>query len=252
MADPTLTVAKDDRIAWITLNRPEKMNALNPQMLQEWHRAILDTRDDDEVGVVVITGAGRAFCAGVDLTTVTDREGQGGAVGPDYDQPAHELIQAMLDLPKVIIGMINGACIAGGLELMLAFDLVVASDDARFRDPHTNWGLRPSWGMSQRLPRIVGLMRARELSFTARFFSAREALAMGLINRVVPQDQLRQQTIHMAKQILGNSLESVAAFKSLYNRGMATTLAKGLELEQETDFSITDTSDRLANFGEPS
>lgn len=238
---------KADQIAWITLNRPEKMNALMPEMLNEWRRAVLEAGDDEEIGVVVVTGAGRAFCAGVDLKAV-EKKTTCGAVGSHYDQPAHALIEAMQNLPKVIIGMINGACIAGGLELMLAFDLVVASVDARFRDPHTHWGLRPSWGMSQRLPRRIGLMQARELSFTARFFSAREALEMGLINHVVPADQLRQEVISLAKTILGNSLESVSAFKFLYNRGMATTLAEGLKIEHEIHFTIHDTDARLTGF----
>jgi enoyl-CoA hydratase len=246
MAYNYIIYEKIGNIAWITLNRPEKMNALNPEMINEWRSALIDAGKDNAVGVIVVTGAGSAYCAGLDLKAIGALAG--GAVGPSYDEPGHALIETMLNLPKVIISMVNGVCIAGGLEILLAFDLIVASEDALFRDSHTYWGMRPSWGMSQRLPRTIGLMRARDLSFTARFFSAKEAWEMGLVNRVVPADKLRGETISLAMTILENSRDSIAAFKYLFNSGLSTTLTEGLKIESETSFTITDTNKRLERF----
>ena len=144
--------------------------------------------------------------------------------------------------------MVNGPCITGGLETLLGFDLVVASEEATFGDTHARWGLRPTWGMSQRLPRTVGWMNAKDLSFTARTFTAKEAKEMGLVNWVVPADQLLTEVTSLAKTILKNSRESIAAIKNLYNTGMTMTLQDGLKMEAETKFTITDTNERLKNF----
>jgi enoyl-CoA hydratase len=239
---------KSEGIAWITFNRPDKMNALNPEMLSEWREALVSAGKDKEVGVVVVTGAGRAYCAGLDLQAVGANDLVGGAVGSVYDVPGRAVIDTIQNLSKVVIAMVNGVCVTGGLETLLAFDLVVASEAASFCDSHARWGLRPSWGMSQRLPRTIGIMKARELSFTARFFSAKEAWEMGLVNRMVPANRLREETISLAKAILNNSLESVAAIKYLYNQGMSTTLQNGLKMEEESQFVITDTKTKLDKF----
>jgi len=239
---------KEDGIAWITLNRPAQMNSLNATMLNEWREAILEAGKDTEVGVIVVTGAGRAFCTGLDLKELDGNEFAGGEVGPDYDVHANALIEAIQTVPKVAIAMVNGPCITGGLETLLSFDLVVASENATFGDTHARWGIRPSWGMSQRLPRMVGWRNAKELSFTARIFSAEEARDMGLLNSVVPEDQLKTTVICLAKDILKNSLEAIAAIKHLYNTGMSMTLEDGLKMEAQTRFVITDTNDRLKNF----
>lgn len=235
-------------IGWITLNRPEKMNALNAVMMNEWEEAILAAGGDEEVGVVVVTGTGRAYCTGLDLKELEGREFTRGEVGPDYDVPGNAVIAAIRAIPKVVIAMVNGPCITGGLETLLAFDLIVASEEAVFGDTHARWGIRPSWGMSQRLPRMVGWMNARELSFTARLFTAKEAREMGLVNRVVPAGRLRAEVISLAECILRNSLETVAAIKSLYNRGMTMPLKEALEMESKTQFVITDTNERLKTF----
>lgn len=239
---------KLDNVAWITLNRPERMNALNLEMIREWRCALIDSSQDNSVGVVVVTGAGRAFCSGLDLMAVKDEAMSNGTVPALYDELGHALIDTIQNIPKVVISMVNGVCITGGLEVVLASDLIIASEDARFRDSHAFWGMRPSWGMSQRLPRAVGVMRARELSLTARFFSAREAWQIGLVNRVVPADRLREETLVLAGTILDNSLESVAAIKHLYKRGFDKTLQEGLEVEKETSFIISDTQKRLEDF----
>jgi len=239
---------KSGGIGWITLNRPEKMNSLNEAMLGEWRKVILAAGEDKEVGVVVVTGAGRAYCTGLDLKELEGKEFVRGEVGSAYDIPGNAVIEAIRSIPKVVIAMVNGPCITGGLETLLAFDLVVASEEAVFGDTHARWGIRPSWGMSQRLPRLVGWMNAKDLSFTARLFTAREAKEMGLVNRVVPADQLRKEVISLAGSILQNSLETVAAIKFLYNEGMTMPLKEALKLESKTKFVITDTNERLKNF----
>jgi len=237
-----------ERIAWITFNRPEKMNALTPEMLGEWKDALLKAEADGDVGIIVVTGAGRAYCAGLDLTAV-EAEGEGnGSVGDVFDIPGHAVIDTTMHLSKLVIAMVNGACVTGGLETLLAFDLIVAADDAKFCDSHAARGLRPSWGMSQRLPRTVGIMRARELSFTARFFLGKEAAEIGLVNRAVPREKLKEETIALANSILDNSPGSIAAIKALYNRGWDMTLAEGIRMEAETYFEINDTNERLAKF----
>ena len=196
----------------------------------------------------MVTGAGRAYCTGLDLKELDGVDFMGGEVGPTYDNPGNAVIEALRTIPKVVISMVNGLCITGGLETLMGFDLVVASEDAVFGDTHARWGLRPSWGLSQRFPRVVGWMNAKELSFTARFFSAKEAKEMGLVNRVVPADQLRAEVISLASAILKNSLEAVAAIKFLYNQGMPLTLKDALEMEAKTKFVITDTNNRLKSF----
>jgi len=239
---------RSDGIAWITLNRPEQLNSLNATMLKEWRAAILAAGEDKDIGVVVVTGAGRAYCTGLDLKELDGVEFVGGEVGSAYDNPGNAIINALRIIPKVAISMVNGPCITGGLETLMGFDLVVASEDAVFGDTHARWGLRPSWGLSQRLPRVVGWMNAKELSFTARFFTAKEAKEMGLVNRVVPADQLRTEVISLASAILKNSLEAVAAIKNLYNQGMTMTLKDALEMEAKAKFVITDTNKRLRIF----
>jgi len=248
MAYQYILYEKSEGIAWITFNRPEKMNALNPVMLGEWKDALEDAGKDDAVGVVVVTGAGRAYCAGLDLQAVGAASLEGGAVGAVFDIPGRAVIDTIQALPKIVIAMINGVCVTGGLETLLSFDLVVAAEDAKFQDSHVRWGLRPSWGMSQRLPRTVGIMRARELSYTAKFFSGKEAYELGLVNRVAPAEKLRETTIALANEILINSREAVAAVKYLYNKGWRKTLEEGIKMEEETHFVISDTNKRLDKF----
>ena len=239
---------KSEGIAWITLNRPEQMNALNAKMILEWKDAVVKASEDREVGVIVITGAGRSYCTGMDLKELEKMEFKDGEIGSIYDIPANELINTMQAVPKTVIAMVNGPCITGGLETLLGMDLVVAAENAKFGDTHARWGIRPSWGMSQRLPRIVGWRKGKDLSFTARIFTAREAFDMGLVNRVVPADQLKATVVALAKDILKNSRETIAAIKHLYNKGMDLSLEEGLKMEAQTKFTITDTNERLRRF----
>jgi len=248
MANENVKYRKGDGIAWITIDRPDVMNALNPTALTEMKVAMEEAGKDDDVGVVVLTGAGRAFSTGVDLIALGDRKLERGRVGPILDDPARELIATMQSLPKVVIAMVNGYCLTGALEVVLGCDLIIASEQAKFGDTHVRWGFRPSWGMSQRLPHLIGMLKAKELSFTADMITAQEAERIGLANMVVPAEKLEETVRTLAEKILGNSIEAIAAIKYLYNQGMRDTLDKGLELEARSEFEISDTEERLKGF----
>ncbi|MFC1995562.1 enoyl-CoA hydratase/isomerase family protein [Chloroflexota bacterium] len=248
MAYKNLIFLKEGGIVKIIINRPEVMNALNQTVLLEIRKAIKEASKDRTVGVLVLTGAGRAFSAGVDLVSLGDQKLENGAVGPILDEPARALINTIQEVPKVVIAMVNGYCLTGALEIALACDLIVASEEAMFGDTHTRWGIRPSWGMSQRLQRVVGILKAKELSFSADMITAREAERIGLVNSVIPADKLEESVKQLAEKIIANSLESIAAYKYLYNQGMKDTLKSGLELEAKTEFKIRDTEERIENF----
>ncbi len=243
-----LIYQKKDGIAKIAIHRPEVMNALTPAVLLEMKSAVEAAQEDHEVGVIVITGSGNAFCAGIDLKSLEDQNIEGGAIGPILDDPGRDLIDAIQNVSKAVIAMVNGYCITGGLEIALACDLIIASKVAKFADTHVRWGLRCSWGMSQRLPMRIGWLKAKELTFTANMISAQEAERINLVNRVVPADKLEETVQDLARKIMSNSLESVAAHKYLYNRSIAYTLKKGLDLEAKSRFIIRDTQERLEKF----
>ena len=248
MAYETIIYQAGGGIGRITLNRPQAMNALTPAMLKELKTAVLAAGKDDDVKVIVLTGAGRAFCAGVDLKALGDQKLVNGMVGDILDLPARELINAIRSVPRAVICMVNGFCFTGALEIMLACDIVIASEEAKIGDTHAKWGLRPTWGMSARLPRRVGYLKAREISFTAEAITGKEAERIGLINMAVPADRLEEALQVMAKKIMGNSAQSIAAYKKLYNSNESLTLDKSLELEFGSDFEITDSLERLSAF----
>jgi enoyl-CoA hydratase len=170
----------NDRIAVITLNRPEARNALSALMLTQLAERMSQLDAQADVDVLVLTGAGRAFCAGLDLKEMA---ASGANIRPADGRPWPQLT-------KPLIGAINGAAVTGGLELALACDFLIASDQARFADTHTRVGLVPFWGMSVLLPQAVGVRVAREMSLTGNFMSADEACRVGLVNRVVPAEEL--------------------------------------------------------------
>lgn len=238
----------DGAVATVTLNRPEALNALTPTMLAELNETFDGLRANDAVRLVVLTGAGRAFSAGVDLKALGARALDHGAVGEVLDVPGRRLLATMETMPKLVLGKVNGFCFTGALELLLACDLIVCAREARFGDTHTRWGIRPSWGMSQRLPRRVGMLRARELSYTARTFTGTEAAAMGLANEAVPGSELDARVGALCESILANSHGAVAAYKDLYRSTEGLSLDQGLAYEADTTYDIDDTNVRLEEF----
>lgn len=244
----TIAVTTNDAVATITLDRPDALNAITPEMLGELGDALEAVATDSSVRVVVLTGAGRAFSAGVDLKALGDRSLEGGSVGDILDLPARRAIELLTTMPKIVVAKVNGHCFTGALELALACDLVVVADEAKLGDTHAKFGLRPTWGMSQRLIRIVGIARARELSYTARTFTGADAAAWGIAMRAVPAAELDATVDDLVTTILANSDGSLAAYKDLYRVALDTGLTDGLAHEAAIEFVIDDTEERIAGF----
>ncbi|HLY81715.1 MAG TPA: enoyl-CoA hydratase/isomerase family protein [Acidimicrobiales bacterium] len=245
---PTVRVTVAGPVATITLSRPEALNAITHDMLVELAAALDDVSAREAVRVVVLTGEGRAFSAGVDLKALGQQRLEGGSVGDLLDVPARDVIRRLTTIPQVVIARVNGFCFTGALELVLACDLVVTASEAKLADTHAKWGLRPTWGMSQRLVRAVGVSRARELSYTARTFTGSEAAAWGLAVRAVPLAELDGAVAELAGAVAANSAGSIAAYKDLYRRALDTVQIDGLAYEAATPYPITDTEERLAGF----
>ncbi len=243
-----ISLERDGAVATITLRRSTALNAITPTMLGELNAAVDAVVADPAIVALILTGEGRAFSAGVDLKALGERSLDGGKVGDILDVPARRLCGLLSSAPVVTIAKVNGFCFTGALELALACDLIVCAEEATFGDTHAKWGLRPTWGMSARLPRAVGAVRARELSYTARNFSGVEAAAWGLAVRAVPRAELDETVATLAAQIGANSRDALAAYKDLYGATAGVPLADALAYEAATDFAIGDTEDRLAGF----
>jgi len=237
-----------DGIATLTLNRPDALNALTPRMLEALGNAVEAAGEDDDVRAIVVTGAGRAFSSGVDLKALGDRPIINGSVGDILDIPARRAIRFMEIAPKPVIAKVNGHCFTGALELALGCDLIYTAAEAKLGDTHAKWGVRPSWGMSQRLPRRVGITRAKEMSLTARSISGAEAAEIGLANDCVPAAELDDLVDSVLSRILDNSAHVMAAYKVLYRDTEDRTLSAGLAFEAGTVFEIPDTAERLSGF----
>ncbi len=197
-------VVRDDRVgvSTLTLNRPAKLNALTPALFVELRAHVDALARDETVGCVVLTGAGRSFCAGNDLGGIAE-----GVRAPTPHFQA-ETIDALERLPQPTIAKIRGHCFTGGLELALGCDLLVAAATAQLGDTHGQWGLVASWGMTVRLPERVGLATAKELMYTARRISGTDAAAIGLVNRSTPDDELDRAVDGLAAEIVANSWDT--------------------------------------------
>jgi enoyl-CoA hydratase/carnithine racemase len=239
---------RHEAVVTITLTRPDSLNALTPTMLEALADALEAVAADSTVRAVVLTGAGRAFSAGVDLKALADIAIEDGAVGPLLDVPARRAIRVLTTMPQIVVAKVNGHCFTGALELALACDIIVVAEDAKLADTHAKFGLRPTWGMSQRLIRLVGAARARELSYTARTFTGGEASVWGLAARAVPAEALDAAVEEFVGIILGNSQGSLAAYKDLYRHALDTTQESGLAYEAATSYEIPDTEARIASF----
>lgn len=219
-------------VAILRFNRPDKLNALSFALRTELLDAVDALEADADVGVLVLTGAGRAFSCGLDLDE-WGAEGLPAAAGA-YEADA---VAALARFSGPVIGAINGVAITGGLEIALACDLLIASGDARFADTHVQVGLLPGWGGSVRLARRVGLHRAKELAFTGRFFDADEALRWGMVNQVVPAAQLLPTALALAIRMLSGVPETLKAYKRLLDQEDERSLPDALILERETSVS---------------
>lgn len=216
----TIILRRNGGIAEIILNRPP-LNAVNETLLNELVQVCEAIERDDGINVVILTGAGKAFSAGRELTGILEGKEEPG--GPRY--------RALENLSKPVIAAINGYCFTGSLELMMCADIVVASERARFCDTHARFGIVPGGGQTQRLPRIVGVRKAKELLFTCRPITATEAERIGMVNRVVAHEQLMDTAREIANAILENVPETVREIKALINQSLKTDLEEGLRIE---------------------
>ena len=199
MTDELVIRADDDGVTTLTLNRPEKLNALTPEVFVRLREHLDAIAHDDSVACVVLAGAGRSFCAGHDLGSIADHE------RPPSRHFEPETIDALEALPQPTIARLHGHCFTGGLELALACDMLVAAESTTLGDTHGQWGLVPIWGMSVRLPERVGRSTAKELMFTSRRLSAADAALIGLVDRCVPDGELDAAIGAMTREIVANS-----------------------------------------------
>lgn len=232
-----------DGLALLTINRPEKLNSLTVAVFSQLRAHIKDLARDDGIGCVVLRGAGKCFSAGHDLGDIAEGESV-----PSRGWHS-ETLRMMEKLPKPVIAAVHGHCYTGALEVALAADFIVAADNARFGDTHAKWALTPVWGMSQRLPRRVGVATAKRLMFTAEMFDAAEALRIGLAEMVVPAASFTADVEHLARSILANSPHSHAANKRLLDATDAGPLDAGLQWEvMESEGVGPDMQERIAAF----
>ncbi|MEM9668577.1 MAG: enoyl-CoA hydratase [Pseudomonadota bacterium] len=226
MAEELVLVEKTDAVACVTLNRPDALNALSRALRAEVCNVFDTLAGDPEVRAVVLTGAGRAFTAGVDLKEAGETGFALGVDGGNID-----LAQALGKYPWPIIGAINGFAITGGFELALMCDVLLASTEAKFADTHARVGIMPGWGLSQRLSRLIGTSRAKELSFTGNFLEAETAERWGLVNRVYQPDELVPAAMKLAEEMCSCDPALLRSYKAVIDDGLAVTFGDGLDLE---------------------
>ena len=227
MADDVVLVDVTDRVATITLNRPEARNALNGALRRALPKAVRELDSDTEVDVVIITGADPAFCAGLDLKELGSGEHDIRATVGEERVRQGPLPQ----IGKPIIGAINGVAVTGGFELALNCDFLIASERARFADTHARVGVQPGWGLTVLLPQAIGLRRAKEMSATGNYLDAETALAWGLVNHVVPHDELLPYCRKLAADIVSNDAAGVRAIFTTYDEVSEVTGGDGWTVE---------------------
>lgn len=234
-ADPLL-VDTTDRIRTLTLNRPAARNALSKELRSRLFAALRDAQADDDVDVVILTGADPVFCAGLDLKEL----------GDNTELP--DISPKWPPMTKPVLGAINGAAVTGGLEIALYCDILIASEQARFADTHARVGLLPTWGLSVRLPQKVGVGMARRMSMTGDYLSAAEALRCGLVTQVVPHDDLLGAARQIATSIVGNNQKAVRALLASYHRidDHQNSAALWLEADSARQWMAGTTGDDIA------
>ena len=230
LAEGQLILNRGEGIALIEMNRPDSYNALNVAMLAGLEEALAVVAADDSVVSVVLTGRGKAFSVGVDLKELASGN---GLMAGDNLGPGSSTMKCFSDCHKPIIGAVNGFAVTGGFEIALACDFLYAADTARFADTHARVGLIPGWGLSQKLPRLVGINRARELSFSGNYFSAAQAQDWGLVNAVYPANELLEASLDIAHQVATCLPDALYQVKAMMNEGWEMPLGEGLAMEGE-------------------
>lgn len=218
---------KRDGYAIVTLNRPDEMNALSRELRKQFVEAFENCTADDNIRVIILTGNGSAFCAGFDLKELGSDNSDTAA-----EEVNNALAWAMTAFDGPIIGAINGHAITGGFEMALACDVLIASENARFADTHARVGILPGWGLSQKLPRLIGLSRAKEISFTGAPVFAQQAWEWGLVNHVYDADELMDRAVTMAENMCNCVPHILKQYKPLIDEGYSMPLQEALAWEE--------------------
>ena len=234
-----------DRVATITLNRPERLNALNPGLRQELLEAVTDSDTSDDVRVIVVTGAGRGFCSGGDVKAMNEANeaGRAGTLEDKISPLRDKAVLAMRDASKPLIAAVNGAAAGAGMNIALACDIRIASKQARFGQTFSRRGLHPDWGGTYFLPRIVGMAKACELIFTGKMIDAGEALQLGIVSRVVEHDELMTATMELAKSIAAGPPIAIRLAKRAIYKSLDSSLRDALEFETYAQNICRETED---------
>lgn len=224
-----LLMEVENEVVVVTINRPKSLNALNSATLEEIYECFTDIAARKDIKVVILTGSGKkAFVAGADISEMVNAT---PAEGRQMGMVAFKAFKQIEECPQVVIAAVNGYALGGGCEISMACDIRVASDNAKFGQPEVNLGILPGFGGTQRLPRLIGKGRAKELIFTTDMIDAKEAYRIGLANHVVPQDELIDYCKEMAKKIITKASYAVSLAKQAINTGLDVDLASGLQLE---------------------
>lgn len=218
---------KRDSYALITLNRPDEMNALSRELRKQFVAAFEDCNNDDNIRVVILTGSGKAFCAGFDLKELGSGESDNAA-----EETNNAMAYAMAQFKGPIIGAVNGHAVTGGFELALACDVILASENARFADTHARVGILPGWGLSQKLPRLIGISRAKEISLTGAPVFAQQAYDWGLVNHVLPADELLPRAEEIAKNMCACIPQVMLEYRRMIDEGFSMPLNEALAWEE--------------------
>jgi len=234
MSYTTILVDKYEGWAKVTLNRPEVMNAINTDMRRELREALTDAEQDDTIRVIVLTGSKKAFAPGADLKEMKAYDGDIFTYEHDNTRAFHSLFNFIQNVSKPVIAVISGFALAGGLEMALACDIIVAAEDAKIGDQHANFGIIPGGGGTQRLPRIIGLRKALEVMLTGDWLSGKEAEEIGLINKSAPADKLEEAYMVYVDKLKTKSPLAAARMKRLCWATQDVDLRNGLEMEITT------------------
>jgi enoyl-CoA hydratase len=240
MAYETIIVEVEDHVALITLNRPDALNALNEQLLDELVDALQEAQINDKVRCIVLTGSEKAFAAGADVKMMAEKTFV-EMFSEDFFGAQHDAITA---IRKPIIAAVSGYALGGGCELAMMCDFIIAADTAKFGQPEINLGIMAGLGGSQRLTRFIGKSKAMDMNLTGRFMDAEEAERSGLVSRVVPAKKLKSEAMAAAGKIAEKSMVSVVAVKESVNRSYETTLREGLLHERRVFHSLFATEDQ--------
>jgi enoyl-CoA hydratase len=225
-----IVLLKEDKIAVLTINRPRALNALNSETLKELELAIDEITSDDQIYAVILTGEGKAFVAGADITEMKDLDVMGGR---RFGNLGNKVFRKLETLEKPIIAAVNGFALGGGCELAMACDIRIASSKAKFGQPEVGLGITPGFGGTQRLPRLVGLGMAKELIYTAKIIGAQEAFRIGLVNKVVEPEDLLIEAKALANTIAGQAPIAVSFCKAAINKGTQMDIDTALSYESE-------------------